>query len=279
MLSQYRSQQLQGVLDIIIKAASPDKVFLWGVAENCRTEVSIFNAEPELHQQVSHYYLVILTRVNDKRCFDALQDVMESRCRHSTPITVFIEGVHVFNQWINTGHPFACRVVTHGLLAYDAGAVELSKPGDGCEPDTAQQVKEFARCDKQVTEFLAGTELYLLRKQFGLSAFLLHQAAEHSCTILLKMMTGYRAATHNLDKLFRFCQPFSAQLARLFPRNNERENYLFNLLQKAYVHGRYRDDYVITEKELRLLAARVRHLQGLGREMAKRKFSGQLACN
>jgi Uncharacterized conserved protein related to C-terminal domain of eukaryotic chaperone, SACSIN len=273
MLSKYNNEQLKKVLDIVKKAASPDKIFLLGAAENCHMVASLFNTRPEMHRQITHYYLMVLTRSRDNRCFDALQDVIESRCRHATPITVFIEAVHVFNHWINAGHPFACQVVKNGILVYDAGVAPLDAPAANCmEADITQQVKEFNRWNKQVIEFLAGTELYLLRKQFGLSAFLLHQAAEHTCTILLKMMTGYRASTHSLDKLLRYCQPFSAELVSLFPRDNEKENYLFGLLQKAYVHGRYRDDYNITEKELRILAGRVTRLQGIMREMAKRKF-------
>jgi HEPN domain-containing protein len=273
MLSYYQTDQLREVINIIIKATSPDKIFLLGAAQNCHTEESIFTSAPVLWQQVTHYYLMVLTKQNDGRCFDALHDVIESRCRHVTPVTVFMEAVHIFNQWINTGHPFANSIARNGLLLYDAETVPLEIP---CieinEPDIALQRKEFVRWNNQVSEFLAGTELYLLRKQFGLAAFLLHQAAEHACTVLLKLMTGYRAGTHNLDKLLRYCRPFSAELARLFPRDTEKENNLFQLLQKAYVHGRYRDDYVVTEKELRVLNERVQQLQLIVREIAEAKL-------
>jgi HEPN domain-containing protein len=273
MLSNYQTDQLQEVLNIVIKATAPDKIYLLGATHNCHTEESIFTAAPVLWQQVTHYYLMVLTKQNDGRCFDALHDVIESRCRHVTPVTVFIEAVHIFNQWLNTGHPFANSIASNALLLYDTGMIPLDIP---CveipEPDIAAQRKEFLRWDNQVSEFLAGTELYLLRKQFGLAAFLLHQAAEHACTVLLKIMTGYRAGTHNLDKLLRYCRPFSAELAQLFPRHTEKENDLFQLLQKAYVHGRYRDDYVVTEKELRLLTGRVKQLQLIVRQIATSKL-------
>lgn len=153
-------------------------------------------------------------------------------------------------------------------------AMLLHMPPDNFyEPDLLAQQKEYARWNNQVTEFMAGTELYFLRKQFGLAAFLLHQAAEHAYTILMKSMTGYRPSTHNLDKLVRYCQPFSAKLAAIFPRNNDRENNLFQLLQKAYVHGRYRDDYVITEKELQVLMQRVKLLQDITRQIIDGKMS------
>lgn len=274
MLSHFKTAQLQQVVDIIVKASAPEKVFLLGAAHSLHTEETIFMQPPVTFRQVIQYYLLVLTRIDDKRCFDALQDAIENRCQHATPVTVFIEAAHIFNEWINEAHPFACHIAKAGLLLYDAGNIPLNTPllhNPATEPALLQ--KEFTRWDTHVTEFLAGTELYRLRKQFGLAAFLLHQAAEHACTILFKMITGYRAGTHNLDKLLRYCRPLSAELAMLFPRTTEKENNLFQLLQKAYVHARYRDDYMITEKELRLLTERVKKLQLITREIAEARVS------
>jgi uncharacterized protein len=274
MLSQYRTEQLQQVVNIIMKAVSPEKIFLLGAAQHGHLDESIFTPAPVQLQQVVHYSLLVLTRENDGRCFDTLQDVIESRCRHATPVTAILEAMHIVNQWIDAGHPFAVQVAVNGLQVYDKGDVALHvPPRDFYEPDIMAQQKEYQRWNNQIAEFMAGTELYLLRKQFGLAAFLLHQAAEHAYTILMKTMTGYRPSTHNLDKLVRYCQPFSAKLAAVFPRNNDKENNLFQLLQKAYVHGRYRDDYVITEKELQVLVQRVKLLQDVTRQIIENKLS------
>jgi uncharacterized protein len=272
MLCHYQSDQLQYVVDIIVKAALPDKVFLLGATQCVHTEDTIFCQPPVMLQQITHYYLLVLTKVNDNRCFDILQDIIENRCAHATPVTVIIEATHIFNEWIEAGHPFACRIATAGSLLYDVGEVVLSKAGFSDSQIMApNQEKEFSRWDSHVTEFLAGSQLYRERKQLGLAAFLLHQAAEHACTILYKLFTGYRAGTHNLDKLFRYCKPLSSALTLLFPRNSQKEHHLFQLLQKAYVHARYRDDYVITEKELVLLTERVKKLQVIMREAAKER--------
>src|SRR6266700_1143048 len=113
--------------------------------------------------------------------------------------------------------------------------------------------KEFNHCYNRITECIVGAELYPLRRQFTLAAFLLHQAAEHAYTIIIRVVTGFRASTHNLDKLIRYSLPFSAELSTLFPRHTEKEDHLFRQLQKAYIYGRYKDDYVVTEKEMLVL--------------------------
>jgi len=92
-------------------------------------------------------------------------------------------------------------------------------------------------------EFLAGADLYRIREQNKMSAFMLHQAAEHALLTLLKLTTGLHVNTHNLDKLIRSCSMVSYKLPEVFNRNNEQNERLFQLLQKAYIDTRYKDSY------------------------------------
>lgn len=268
MLSQYRTEQLQQVVDAIIKAVSPDRLFLIGAAQHCHVDESIFTPAPVKRKEVAHYTLLVLTRQGDDRCISALQETIENQCRRLTPVTTIIEPMHLFNQWIDAGHPFAIQVSLNGLPVYDSGQSVLHMPPENFyEADYLAEQKEYARWNSQVTELMAGAELYLLRKQYGLSAFLLHQAAEHAYAILLKTVTGYQPRPHDLDKLARLCQGFSPKLANLFGNN------LFQLLQKAHVNGRYRDDFAIDEKELQVLIERVKQLQAITREIIDSKLS------
>ncbi len=50
-------------------------------------------------------------------------------------------------------------------------------------------------------------------------------------------------------------------LPEIFPRNNDKEEKLFQLLQKAYVGGRYEKDYCITFSELEKIKAKVMELK------------------
>ena len=270
MVQARQKDQLQIVTDIIVQAINPEKIFLLGVSPVGGPIQNIFMEPMAIQRPVkdlTNYYLLILTRREDKRKFHELHEFIESRMRLTTTVTIIIEGLHVFNEWLAIGHAFARRVYASGLLIYDGGA-SLCIPK---EVDVSQErtifKEEFDFWYKKITEYLAGADLFSIRKEFGLSAFFLHQAMEHGLTILIKSITGYRLTTHNLQKLMGFSSPFSAELAALFPRNTDEENYLFQLLQRGYIEGRYKNDFIITEEEIDSLTVRVKKLRDIIKSM------------
>jgi len=89
---------------------------------------------------------------------------------------------------------------------------------------------------------------------------MLHQAAEQIYQAILLAFMGYKPTTHNLDKLRRYTNRFSVELACLFPRDSDEEDRLFRLLLSGYVDARYKEDFVVTEDDARLLTGRVGQL-------------------
>ncbi len=80
---------------------------------------------------------------------------------------------------------------------------------------------------------------------------MLHQAAEQALHTTMQLKTGLRVVTHNLDKLYRYCCTFCYQLPEIvFGNNKENDKRLFNLLQKAYIDTRYKNDYSISTIDL-----------------------------
>lgn len=77
------------------------------------------------------------------------------------------------------------------------------------------------------------------------------------------MNTGLKINTHNIDKLIRYCSMFCHQLPDLFPKNNEKGKKLFSLLNKAYIHTRYRYDYNISYEALTCLTKKVKEMKVL----------------
>lgn len=266
--------QLQAVLQVIIKSVSPEHIFLLGTSHTRQQLHSIFTEAPAGCQQVTHYDLLILLPATDKRNIDELQDIIESRCKPHTPVTVIILNTQQFNHQLTTAHPFACNVHAHALHVYNAGATALVKPHRPDNSSLQLQAKQaFDKWHQLAREFMTGAELYAMRRQFAMAAFMLHQVAERSYVELIQVMTGYRAGTHNLDKLLRYAKSFSADIHLLFPRNNEQEEHLFRQLQKAYIHSRYKDDYAVTEQEVKELLARVKKLLHLCGKLCEEKIA------
>lgn len=273
-LGPCNTPQLQAVIQATIAAASPEHIFLLGASYNRQQVFSIFADCPASYQQAIHYDLLVLTSPGNKHSIDDLQDIIESRCKPLTPVTVIILTVKQFNHQLLNAHAFACNVHRNGLHVYNAGHTALEKPNHP-ENATAQwQAKaSFEKWHLLAQEFLSGAELYCLRKQFALAAFMLHQVAERSYVALIQVMTGYRASTHNLDRLSRYAKGFSMAVNLLFPRNSEYEEHLFRQLQKAYIHSRYKDDYTITEDELQELLSRVKKLWQLTGQLCEERIA------
>jgi uncharacterized protein len=257
-LSSCNTMQLQEIVNIIVKAVSPEHIFLLGAGFTRRQWYNIFSEQPATCAQVTHYDLLVLLPEEEKRSPDEVQDVIENRCRAHTPVTATIFFTEQFNDLLVESHPFCCEVFASALVVYDRERVPLHEPCYPLRVELEQHAKEaFAKWLGGAQEFFAGAELYLARKQLKMAAFMLHQVAERCYVGLIQVMTGYRAGTHNLDKLFRYARSFSAEICQLFPRNNEKEEQLFRQLQKAYIHSRYKDDYAVSEQELLTLKDRL----------------------
>jgi HEPN domain-containing protein len=104
-----------------------------------------------------------------------------------------------------------------------------------------------------------------------MAAFMLHQAVEHALVGLVRVYTGYRFGTHNIDKLLRYANTFTNEVVVLFPKNTKEEAGLFNLLRRAYVDARYREDYTITANEVAVLLRRVEELHKIVKTLCEEK--------
>lgn len=262
MLSGFNTATLREIVRLVLETVSPEKIFLLGATTVRTCTENIFQENNTGPLQVAEYYLLVLTGVNTIHSEEDVQDRIEQRCRDITPVTAIVHSVKLFNKWLSEGHLFATRSYQYGYLLHDARGTPLTAPAF-CEAGSscAATKEEFVQWCHRATEFFAGAELYTLRRQYTLAAFLLHQAMEHTCIALVKRATGYRANTHNLDKLTRYTMLVHNEVREIFPRRSADDQHLFRLLQKAYIHGRYKDNFSITEEQLLVLITRVKKLQ------------------
>jgi HEPN domain-containing protein len=112
-------------------------------------------------------------------------------------------------------------------------------------------------------EFIAGADLYYIRKQYPMAAFMLHQATEQALRAMLIINTGLRINTHNIERLIRYCSMFSHKLPDIFNKGTLESKRLFELLQSAYIQSRYSTNYHVTPSDIIQLTQKIRTLQQL----------------
>lgn len=88
----------------------------------------------------------------------------------------------------------------------------------------------------------------------------MNQPTEQALHTILKISMGVYFNTHDLDKLIRYSSMVSYTITDIFSRISAKNERLFQLLQRAYIDSRYKEDYLMRTDDLILLTDKVRTL-------------------
>ncbi len=272
------SEQIQQLTGIIVQLASPDRIWLLGHTLQQEQYESIFHEGAVSQERLAHCtLLVLLPDLANKEPYQ-WQDQLEQHCGALLPVTTLVLCTAGFTAWLRSGHPFALQVWRQAPVLYDTDNMQIEIVPELVAPVNSKEIIKEGL--SKAREFLAGAELYRLRQQYKMAAFMLHQCAEQALQALLKAGTGYYTHTHNVERLLQLCCLVSPQLAGLFPHHTEASKCLLHLLQKAYISARYTADYKVTDGELQTLTRKVEVLLSIvseaGRALAGRKKESAL---
>lgn len=241
------------------EAAPVNALYLLGLTTSQHRTETLFSLRSVTSHVVTHAYLLALVENGDDGAKSRVQDMLEGRLQDFLPLTAIVLSGAQFAAWLLEGHPFAVGVQDKGYLLYQQEGFVLPEGAVVAEEGRQKEAAQLASQTRvRVQEFLAGAELYTVRVQYKLAAFMLHQAAEQALRTALIVNTGLVPNTHSIDRLVRCCGMFCPRLADVLPRRNEMDKRLFGLLQKAYIEARYGKEYSIKAEELRLLMERVK---------------------
>ena len=253
--------------ELVLESVNADRIYLIGSELSARRPESVFVPEAPSCKYVSRYHLLVL--INGNEDVNVAAETIENKARQSVPVTAIVMPNVTFTAWLQAGHPFAVTVYTKAVRLWTTDEEETLPVGmfDG-------NIQEKNRCvyneaHNKVTEFIAGADLFMIRKQTKLAAFMLHQAAEQCLHGLFELKTGMFLNTHSIDKLLRYGCMVCYRLPEIFQRNNEKEERVFKLLQKAYVGGRYEKDYSITLSELEIIRSKIMELKEVLKEFGE----------
>jgi HEPN domain-containing protein len=272
------SERLHELTRIIVQLAHPDKIWLLGHTLQHEQYDSIFHEGAVSKERLAHCTLLVLLPDLANKEPHQWQDQLEQHCSAVLPVTTLVLCTTGFTAWLQAGYSFALRVWQQAPVLYDTGNVQIDIVPKAIAPVNSKEIIKEGL--SKAREFLAGAELYRLRQQYKMSAFMLHQCAEQALQTLLKAGTGYHTHTHNIERLLQLCCLVSPQLTDLFPHHTEAGKRLLQLLQKAYISARYTSDYKVTDVELQTLTGKMEMLLSIvsetGRALAGREKESAL---
>jgi len=254
-------QKLDLIKSIILEQCAPEKVIL-------------LSSPPEEPDHPNPYLdrVTLLVLTSPAPDGHNLQQRIEYYCQRS--------GLRV-NALLHTANHFSTVLAERPYLFaevdFDAQTL-YSKHAISIQRPTYDPVKHLADVEAAIVHWLDMAHAFFRTAMFShqsgqykLAAFLLHQAAEFTYITLSLVTTGYRPATHNLDKLRRYTCAVAHSVVNIFPRDTDEERRLFVLLQTAYSDARYRA-YHIMPGECTMLMQRVQQLLEVSTDICDHKL-------
>jgi HEPN domain-containing protein len=258
----HAQEPIEKLKEKLLRFLTPEKHYLLGISSLQRSIESLFFLHGISTKWIDHYYLLVLIQKPKEQSLTAIQDKIENNLQHFVSVTAIVLDMDQFKQWLMEGHPFAAAVYDKGYILYENEENNLPCPKQINEEQSKKENETlFIQSKLKVEGFLAAADLHRIRKEYKLSAFMLHQVTQQILRAMLIINTGLRINTHSIDRLISCCSMFCPQLADIFNRNNESEKKRFSLFNKAYIDTRYKDDYFITYEQLTALTERMKMIK------------------
>ena len=219
---------------------------------------------------MSDYDIVILTRkpigAAEYSLYEKIKDKFfenKNRPFHTHP--QFINyGIEDFNYAIEKAHYFETEIKRDGVVLFDSGTYKLARRRKLDYTEIRDRAlsyyNEKLAC---VDDFvIACNSLYKLNRNKRAS-FQLHQSVENLLRVIPMVFTLYGHKSHNLSELMNAAKKHTTEIFRVFPRDTQEEQRLFDLLQRAYIESRYNPDFEITKEDIDALIPKVEQLRSI----------------
>jgi predicted nucleotidyltransferase/HEPN domain-containing protein len=194
---------------------------------------------------------------------------------------ILTHDIEELNKKLAEGQYFFSDIKKEGILLFDTGKFELAEEKKlNAEEKRQIAQKHFDYWFDKSQMFLGdynsnlnnfsstGKERFLTQ-----AAFHLHQVAESCYKGILLVFTNYTPREHFLEILGKKAENCSTEFKDIFSKATKQDEDRFNLLEYAYIGGRYDPDYYISKEDLKILEASVQKLFKLTEESCKKKIS------
>lgn len=214
------------------------------------------------------------TQEKNMRFAMEINSAIEKDTSITTRASIIIEDIFHVNKMLEEGRYFYIDIKQEGIVLYNTEKYRLKKPKilPVLRRKEIQQ-EDYELWFEDAIIFFGHYTFDVSNKNFKIAAFSLHQATEKYITAYLLVRTGYKPKTHGLEVLYKKIVEENQLFGEIFNLKDDRENYHFELLQKAYIEARYSKTYSITAEELSFLEEKILKLKDMVEKLCKEELS------
>ena len=227
--SKEHDVRIKEIADIIVNAAK-DKiafVILFGSFARGSWVRDRYVESGITYEYASDYDFLIITKTSKQAsngsAFDLerkiKKEIKEVGYLDSTHKThIIIEPIDRVNDELEKSQYFFSDIKKEGVLFYDSGEFELSKPKELNAGERKKIAEEdYRHWMTKGKEFFEFCKIALDKEYLSKAAFELHQATESFYNCALLTLTSYKSKSHDLEELNQLCAAQSNDFLTVFP--------------------------------------------------------------
>ncbi|WP_313420014.1 nucleotidyltransferase domain-containing protein [Sphingobacterium multivorum] len=262
-LPEHKLKEIEAIKQVITKFVDPDMIILYGSYARGEYKDQVYMKDGIRYFYISDYDLIIVTNKTNIKEYE-LANELEKRISARPDINFFMYDIDYVNKELVTGNFFFVPVFFEGVILYNNGKSILEKP----KPLSIEQIKE--NISNYYDFWIGNTRRFYKHYQVdfedllkgesrsGLTLWFLFQTLESIYSALLLVFMGIKPKLHNLYKYRRSVNMISDELNAIFPEaRDSNERRVFDLLNRAYISGKYKMDFEVSLEDLKEISSRL----------------------
>lgn len=255
--------EIEAIKEVIKEFVNPDMIILYGSYARGEFKDQVYIKDGIRYFYISDYDLIVVTNKTNIKEYELVEE-LNKRINARPDINFFMYDIAYFNRELLTGNFFFVPVYHEGVLLYDNGVSKLEVP----KPLSIEQVRK--NIESYYEFWMGNTETFFAHFHFdyelmlrgksrsGMNAWFLFQSVESIYSTLLLVFMGIKPKLHNLYKYRQAVAAISEELNSVFADvKDSNERRLFDLLNRAYISGKYKMDFEVSVDDLKEISSRL----------------------
>ncbi len=169
-----------------------------------------------------------------------------------------------FAEAINDGRYFYSDIYKEGILLYAKKELIFEEKKELSSTEKRNLALEyFNQRFERGNSFLRSANHDFNDNDFKMASFHLHQAVENYLLAIILTSSLYTPKEHNLSRLLEISSRYTDAATDVFPALTPDEKRLLQLLEDAYVDGRYNPDFDVRQSDIVELLKKINQLQAV----------------
>ncbi len=276
--NKYKEDELKAIVKSVVSAFSDvEMIILFGSYATGKSVEDVQRIDGNEFGYKSDFDLLIILHTNGKAndsLYTASIDKVIRNLKLTTPVGAIYHGIDFINHQISEGSYFFHEIMEQGYMLYNSNRHKLNPIKELNIIELKEKAeRDFENWFKSGSDSLTVFELTFNKSLYKEAVFNLHQATERYYAAIQLVFTGYKPKTHDIGDLEVYVNNLDLRFAKVFQRENEKEEDYFQLLRRAYVDARYNVKYTITKEELEYIYNRLLLLKLLTQEICQAKIA------